>query len=226
MLNLIVASTTKEDMLGWLEVLQPKYPTIFCNSLEKILPTTKDTKENYVLIINTSLITEIQLVFQLGENIGKVIVVGDNLTNSQKIEWLYAGAIGYSEKSIPPQEVLHVIKCIGNNEAWLERKLIPYILEEIGLKNDFIANNSKACEILTTLTHREIEVLRLIYNGQDNSTISKALDISIRTVKAHLTAIYAKLNVDDRFHLVVLLKNLETSGITDDNRLLSRNWSP
>lgn len=58
------------------------------------------------------------------------------------------------------------------------------------------------------LTDREIEVLKLLKEGLNNSEISEMLFISIHTVKAHLESIYNKLNVHNRVQAVVFaLKN-------------------
>ena len=59
---------------------------------------------------------------------------------------------------------------------------------------------------LDTLTPREYEILRYIIAGMLNKQIAYALSISERTVKAHLTSIFKKLNVPDRLHLAIFLK--------------------
>jgi DNA-binding NarL/FixJ family response regulator len=51
----------------------------------------------------------------------------------------------------------------------------------------------------------------MIGTGKTNKVIASALDISERTVKAHLTSIYKKLNIPDRLHLAISISDLETS---------------
>jgi len=221
MINLIVASTNEEGILNWLEVLRPIYPLIFCDNIENILTGKVYGKTKSLLVIDISLLAEMNQLLQLSQYVEKVIVVGHNLSVNQKIECICEGAVGYSENIIPPQQIIRVIQGIENNEVWLERQLIPFILKEIAFKNNFKEINEEANKILSTLTQRELEVLRLVYKGEDNISISSILDISVRTVKAHLTAIYAKLNVPDRFHLVVLLKDIELSHTANENSFLS-----
>ncbi len=69
-------------------------------------------------------------------------------------------------------------------------------------------------QIHAVLTEREVEVMELVYSGEDNLTIAAALNISNRTVKAHLSAIYRKLEVQDRFQLLVFLKNIHISHLS------------
>lgn len=61
----------------------------------------------------------------------------------------------------------------------------------------------------TGLTGREIQVLRLVAEGQTNVEISKALDISPHTVKSHVIHIFNKLNVNDRTQAAVLAARSE-----------------
>ena len=56
---------------------------------------------------------------------------------------------------------------------------------------------------IESLTDREREVIRLIGEGLKNKQIAERLSISEATVRHHLTSIFAKLDVEDRFELVV-----------------------
>jgi two-component system nitrate/nitrite response regulator NarL len=58
---------------------------------------------------------------------------------------------------------------------------------------------------------REFDVAELIYQGEGNSGIALKLDISERTVKAHLSSIFRKFNVQDRLQLDVCLMSLDKS---------------
>jgi len=223
MINLIIASSKEEEMLIWLEVLKPIYPLMFCDNIDNIdnIVTEKNyTKQKSLLVMDISLLTDMNKILQLSKYVEKIIVVGHNLTISQKVECILMGAMGYCEKSIPSQQISRVIKGVENNDVWLERQLIPHILEEIEFKNSVKGIESESGKVLKTLTQRETEVVKLIYSGENNISISKILDISIRTVKAHLSAIYAKLDVNDRFHLIVFLKNLEISHISNNRSFL------
>jgi len=67
-------------------------------------------------------------------------------------------------------------------------------------------NNDAYKLIQTRLTQKENEVVFLVLNGLTNDAISKQLGITTRTVKAHVSAIFSKLHVNDRISLVLLLK--------------------
>jgi DNA-binding NarL/FixJ family response regulator len=59
---------------------------------------------------------------------------------------------------------------------------------------------------LRTLTLRELDVAKMISTGENNKIIASTLNISERTVKAHLTSIFQKLKVQDRLRLAILFK--------------------
>lgn len=56
------------------------------------------------------------------------------------------------------------------------------------------------------LTSKEIEVVKLVLNGYTNDAVASTLNITTRTVKAHMSSIFSKLHVNDRVSLVILLK--------------------
>ncbi len=63
-------------------------------------------------------------------------------------------------------------------------------------------------ELLTRLSIREREVALAAANGASNKEIARELKITERTVKVHLGAVFAKLDVRDRLHLAILLRRI------------------
>jgi DNA-binding NarL/FixJ family response regulator len=78
---------------------------------------------------------------------------------------------------------------------------VSYVLEKRPASEERAAARpagSSAESSLEPLTHREIDVLRLIAEGRTNPEIAKELFVSMGTVKAHVQHILAKLGVSDR----------------------------
>ena len=223
MVNIIIASTQTEKMRNWLDVLEPLYPMGFSDSIEKII-STGNHNESTLLVLDVLLIDDEQKLFQVCQSVKKVIVVGEDLTTDEQIKLIYQGAWGYSDYSLDNRLIVRAIESILSNEVWLERQLIPHMLKEIVTQHKLLNNghqfNNAINEICSVLTHREIEVIEMVYKGEDNSSISKALNITSRTVKAHMSAIYRKLDVHDRFQLLVFLKDLHMERLSNDNRFL------
>ncbi|MCK5889233.1 MAG: response regulator transcription factor [Methylococcales bacterium] len=221
MTNLLIASKGQDTLHHWVQMLEPIYSLSI--SVDKNIDTLLDVREDNkdtLLVIEASLIDEMHSISQLCRLVNKVIVVGENFTAYQQIQLIFDGVSGYSDKSIDERLIPRAIEGVLNDEIWLERQLIPQVLKGVVTKQntpkktDNLFTDSEMFKSLEILTRREIEVVKHVYNGENNQTISDTLFISIRTVKAHLSAIFRKLNVQDRFQLVVYLKNLHVERLT------------
>lgn len=215
MTSLLLASENIDSTNHWIRVLDSIYLLDVSENLGVISSGVLKNKVFSLLILDVSLINEVHSLAYLNEFFKKILVVGENLTHREQIQLIFDGACGYSDKAIDQQMIKRAIDGVLNGELWLERQLIPQVLKGIVAKqysSKIIDRfDDETFETLSILTQREIEVIEHIYNGENNSVIANSLFISVRTVKAHLTAIYKKLNVIDRFELVVYLKNLHVS---------------
>lgn len=112
------------------------------------------------------------------------------------------GAMGIVLKDAALDLILKAIDKVYAGEVWLDRTLIANILNTRVQTNGFQERNARDARI-ATLTEREREIIGLIGEGLRNKIIAERLVISEATVRNHLTSIFAKLGVNDRFELVV-----------------------
>lgn len=221
MVNLIIASSNKNKVSPWLDVLEPLYPLSFVDNIDRVLLESQTNNEDTLIVLDASLLTEKHQLALICESFHKVLVINEERNSDQKIQYIYEGAWGYSDYSVNKQLIIRTIESILNNEVWLERQLIPQLLQGAVARSSLLKVNdefnSETLKVLSSLTHREIEVIKLVYSGEDNIAISQALNISNRTVKAHLSAVYRKLNISDRFQLIVFLKNLHVGHLSNVN---------
>lgn len=149
----------------------------------------------------------------------KIILMGEKLSEYIVFDSLTNGGFGYIDKSNLEKYIDKLIEVVLLGEMWLDRHLTLYIIQHVISKKDIQQPSQQFSqqqfESLKILTQREIEIVNHIYIGENNLSISTQLFISVRTVKAHLTAIFKKLNVQDRFQLVVFLKNLHLKKLSD-----------
>ena len=211
--KIIIASTQRDQMRSWLEVLSPQYSVTFIDNVEMIFTEQQYYDENLLLILDAKLVNETNQLPLICRHIKKVILVGENFTPSQQIQSIYDGASGYSEKLVDRKLITRTIEGVLNDEIWLKREYIPQMLRGVVAKQSFSAkqeqSENEVFKTISVLTEREIEVAEHVYSGKDNLSIAEQLNISTRTVKAHMSAIFRKLNVADRFKLVVFLKDLQ-----------------
>jgi DNA-binding NarL/FixJ family response regulator len=105
-----------------------------------------------------------------------------------------AGAKGYILKGASQSEMIRSIEGVANGQAVFGAGVAMQMV-------NFFAN-TKASDPFPELTEREHEVLKLIADGHSNSEIAEALVISPKTLRNHISNIFAKLQVTDRMQAI------------------------
>ena len=100
------------------------------------------------------------------------------------------------------RQVAEVVESGGN---WIGEDMMQFFLASIR-QSDAIAVEGESVNIQAILTEREFEVAEVLATGASNKLIARQLNISERTVKAHVTGIFEKLGIDDRVKLAMLMK--------------------
>jgi DNA-binding NarL/FixJ family response regulator len=123
----------------------------------------------------------------MAEQLGVDVLVLTSYSDAERIvAALDAGAVGYLLKDADPDDVLQGIRAVSRGESPIHPRAARQLL------------GARSGSPLSQLTTRESEVLRLVREGLANKQIARRLDISERTVKAHLTSAFARIGVTDR----------------------------
>jgi two-component system, NarL family, response regulator LiaR len=110
---------------------------------------------------------------------------------------LDAGAAGYLLKSARGRDLVRAIRAIRAGESVLHPKIIAKLLKRATITP---IGEQKSSQLLS---ERELEILKLVASGMSNKEIAERLFLSQRTIKAHLTNIFNKLNVASRSEAIV-----------------------
>lgn len=113
------------------------------------------------------------------------------------VEAIKAGAAGYILKDASRRDLIAAIRQVLRGETAMPTSLMSEALQR------FAAPPAQAAQPATPLTRREVDVLRLIAQGQTNRQIGLSLSISPGTVKVHVERIIGKLEVYDRTQAAV-----------------------
>lgn len=116
---------------------------------------------------------------------------------------LQAGASGYLLKNAPVSELIRAIRQVKAGES----PLAPAIARKVVVRMSGGRSQTESDELpldVEELTPREQEVLQLLAQGMSNRHIAETLYISDRTVQAHLTNIFAKMQVSSRLEAVLV----------------------
>ena len=143
--------------------------------------------------------------------LSRIIVIEDTADRPvDQMALFKSGAHGFIACDISPALLIKAIHSVSKGEVWVPRKLISRLIAELATgtaaseqRNDPVARKSVA-----KLTPRELEVAQMVHMGGNNKMIARELSISERTVKAHLSAIFRKLNIVNRLHLALFFNEI------------------
>jgi two-component system, NarL family, nitrate/nitrite response regulator NarL len=132
-----------------------------------------------------------------------VVVLSSSENPQDARKALAQGALGYVPKSASPQTLLAAIQLVLNGDLYVP----PLILDEPAAAQ--LAHLRRAAGPGgSTMTDRQIDVLRLLVEGQPNKTIARDLGLSEKTVKAHVTGIFKALNVVSRTQAAAVAREI------------------
>lgn len=138
----------------------------------------------------------------------RVLLISDTDSDADRMAAIKAGVVGYCAAQAAPTVLRAAIAAIRKGEVWLPRAVIAQLIasftSESGVQD---AATEALRKNLRRLTAREFEVARLVHQSANNKVIARTLNISERTVKAHLSAIFKKLNVGNRVRLALLFND-------------------
>jgi two-component system nitrate/nitrite response regulator NarL len=148
----------------------------------------------------------------------RIIALADVPNSDEGLLALKAGARGYCSSRISSGDISKAINVIGNGEIWASRDMVREMVEELVSIADRLSREGSdvpAHSRLESLTKRQRVVAKLISSGASNKEIGNRLNISERTVKAHLTEAFRAVGVSDRLGLALLFQSHPTSGASD-----------
>jgi DNA-binding NarL/FixJ family response regulator len=141
----------------------------------------------------------------------EVIVLTTFDVDDHVLTALRDGAAGFLVKDTPPTEILHAIRLVAAGDAMLSpsvtRKLVDFMAAD-----GAPAISARAIELLGELTDREREVAVAVGNGSSNAEVAAELYMSVATVKAHVSRLLSKLDLDNRVQIALLVHDAGPSA--------------
>jgi DNA-binding NarL/FixJ family response regulator len=113
------------------------------------------------------------------------------------ISVIRAGARGYVTKTISGEELADAVRRVADGDAVFSPRLAGFVLDAFSGAADIPVVDPE----LDLLTNREREVLRLIARGYTYKELARRLEISIKTVETHVSAVLRKLQLSSRHEL-------------------------
>jgi NarL family two-component system response regulator LiaR len=151
-----------------------------------------------IVLVDAQLADEdnMQIVERL-KDVGRarVLLVADEVAQTQVERALEAGADGYTLKDISVQELALTIRRVADGDTVLHPEAASSLARRF-------ASNGRGKSV--PLTPRQREILRLIAAGLENKQIARRLGIGVHTVKTHVSRVLTKLGASSRTEAVVV----------------------
>ena len=117
---------------------------------------------------------------------------------------LRAGASGFLLKDTPPVEILHAVRRVAHGEAMLSPAVTRRLIAHVAAP-EVNGGRQSAVTALAQLSEREREVALLLGQGRSNAEIAGELFMSVATVKAHVSRLLVKLELNNRVQIALLV---------------------
>lgn len=149
--------------------------------------------------LDTCLVTERQVfVVSLTPNLHEAIAV------------IKHGAVGYGHTLSAPRLMQEMVLVVSHGGLWIGNKLLKRVMAALNQTGRQAPQPKKPdTRYQGILSERELAVGRLVAAGATNLEIAAALGIKERTVKAHITSLFGKLQVRNRVELSLVLNDIQ-----------------
>ena len=129
-----------------------------------------------------------------------VLVISGSAEDRDVMEAILAGARGYILKTAPIEEITAGIHATAAGHSTLSPSVASQLLDHVRQNAPSVSIDAQP---VGQLTPREVEVLRLMATGRENSEIARELVISTRTARNHVASILEKLHMQNRIQAAV-----------------------
>lgn len=209
---IILATAEPRTAARWMSAFKPATAILPVESFTS-LRTCLRTHSNETVLLHRSLpgvggIADIESLISDNAE-ANLFVLADVPQEQEGIELIRAGVLGYANTHIRPDILNEAVKVIELGEIWASKRLLQWMVNHCG-SLDRYKKNMGSYMALDNLTPGERKIIGCLVEGDTNKQIAHKLQITERTVKAHLTSIFRKTGVNDRLHLALLVNNIRT----------------
>ena len=142
----------------------------------------------------------------------KVIILTSYVSDDLVAEAILAGAAGFVRKQVGNEELVRAIEAVRQGEALLDPLTTQQVLQRLRQ-----TERLRDASAFNSLSKRELEVLLLVSQGQNNREIAEILTVSEKTVRNHVSNLLEKLNLSNRVELATYaVKHHLATYLSDD----------
>jgi DNA-binding NarL/FixJ family response regulator len=138
-----------------------------------------------------------------------VLVLTTFDTDDNLLRALRRGAAGFLVKDTPPAEIIKAIELVAVGESALSPAVTRRLIDRLAGDIDAESRHTAAVAKLDALSPRGREIAEAIAEGKSNAAIAADLHLSVATVKSNVSAVLAKLALDNRVQIALLVQDAQ-----------------
>ncbi|MBT2443721.1 response regulator transcription factor [Streptomyces sp. ISL-36] len=142
-----------------------------------------------------------------------VVVLTTFHADEQVLRALRAGAAGFVLKDTPPAEIVASVRRVAAGDPVLSPAVTRQLMSHVAGHQEQ-PRRATAADRLAELAHREREVALAVGRGHSNAEIAASLYMSVPTVKTHVSRVLAKLGLNNRVQIALLVHD---AGLLEDD---------
>lgn len=201
---ILLCSAEDTIIKRWEDLLAGKYDLEYVNTVRNL--KSRSTENSFDLILIHRPLIDIDTFIDIRSTTpsNRVFLLSDLPSEEEGLAFLKLGIVGYANTYISPERLSEAVRVITSGAVWLGQKVMQrLILDSYSRAREKAVSNAE--EKLGSLTKRERETANLVAQGQSNLEVAANLNITERTVKAHLSSIYEKTKTGSRLNLALLI---------------------
>ncbi|MGE4418340.1 MAG: response regulator transcription factor [Sulfurimonas sp.] len=199
---MIYFSTDQNILDEWVEKFKSE-DTIIIYDLESLKYELEKNHDSIIVADFDTVSNHINKLISLNQLPKNLIVLEKSPEIATGRRVIRFGAKAYGNSRMSQANFKQLYETIKSGKVWTYPQLTASLIS--GIKKE--ALSKEAIEMIENrLTQKEVEIVNLILKGFTNDAIATKENITLRTVKAHVSSIFSKLHVNDRISLILLLK--------------------
>lgn len=204
-MNILLCSNNEAVLRRWNTSLGDSHKLFEAGALDAAYRILNNNKISLTLL-HRILINEQQIRDMIRAKQGnKVFVLSDRPHNEEGITCLGLGCVGYANSYIAPPRLKLAVQAVESGLIWTGTSLMKHMIQTSATRpSEGDGDETEESTELKKLSKREYQVAALVAEGLNNREVAQRLDITERTVKAHLSSAYTKTSTQSRLSLARL----------------------
>ncbi|MDH5297850.1 MAG: response regulator transcription factor [Desulfobulbaceae bacterium] len=194
----------------WSSLLAGKYELLQAASLTELQTLLEREGGKGILLLHRPMV-DMETTVAIRRRVPqcRIFLLTDRPDEEEGLSFLRLGIVGYANTYISAGRLVEAVRLVSSGSVWINQQLMQRLIKEtataVAREKEQVARSEQGEGRLATLSVREAEIARLVAKGMSNLEVAAELDITERTVKAHLSSIYTKTGTGSRLNLALLL---------------------